>query len=97
MNIDSSKLLGIEIFSVLSILPHVIWLTLYGASRRRPIDARPVLRWLKILRWVGWGFGVALGLLALARGHFPNLRVGDVHVLDGALVPGELAEAPIYS
>jgi hypothetical protein len=71
MNIDSSKLLGIEIFSVLSILPHVIWLTLYGASRRRPIDARPVLRWLKILRWVGWGFGVALGLLALARGHFP--------------------------
>lgn len=71
MNIDSSKLLAIETFSVCSVSPHIIWLALYGASRRWPIDPRPVLKWLRILRWVGWGIAIPLGLLALARNHFP--------------------------
>jgi hypothetical protein len=71
MNIDSSKLLAIEVFSAFSVLPHIIWLALYVAARRRPIEARPTLRWLKILRWVGWGFGIALFTLSLVRDHFP--------------------------
>jgi hypothetical protein len=71
MHIDSSKLLAIEIFAAFSVLPLIIWLALYLASRRWPIDARPILRWLKILRWVGWGFGMALCTLTLAREHFP--------------------------
>jgi hypothetical protein len=71
MNIDSSKLLAIETFSVFSVLPHIIWLALYGASRRWPIDPRPVLKWLRILRWVGWGIAIPLGLLGLARNQFP--------------------------
>src|SRR6266542_4308585 len=71
MNIDSSKLLAIETFSVFSVLPHIIWLALYGASRRWPIHPRPVLKWLRILRWVGWGIAIPLGLLALARNQFP--------------------------
>jgi hypothetical protein len=71
MNIDPSKLLAIETFSALSLLPHIIWLALYIAARRRPIEARPILRWLRILRWVGWGLGIALFTLSLARDHFP--------------------------
>jgi hypothetical protein len=71
MNVYSSKLLAIETFSVFSALPHIIWLALYGASRRRPIDLRPALKWLRILRWVGWGISIPLFLLALARNQFP--------------------------
>jgi len=71
MSIDSPKLLAIEIFALFSLLPHIVWLSLYVASRQWPIDARPTLRWLKILRWVSWGFAGTLCLLAVARNHFP--------------------------
>jgi len=71
VSIDSSKLLAIEIFALFSLSPHILWLSLYVASRRWPIDTRPILRWLKILRWVSWGFAGSLFLVALARNHFP--------------------------
>src|SRR4051794_27844378 len=71
MNIYPSKLLAIETFSVFSVLPLIIWLALYGASRQWPIDSRPVLKGLRILRWAGWGIGIPLGLLALARNQIP--------------------------
>ncbi|MGA8188947.1 MAG: hypothetical protein WB776_13530 [Candidatus Sulfotelmatobacter sp.] len=29
------------------------------------------MKWLRILRWVGWGMGIPLGLMALARNQFP--------------------------
>ncbi len=76
MNIDSSKLLAIETYSGFSLSPLIIWLALYGASRRWPIDPRPVLKWLRILRWVGWGVAILLGLLALARDQFPSYGLG---------------------
>jgi len=71
MNIGSSKLLAIEVFALFSVLTHIIWLSLHVASRRWPIDARPILRWLKILRWVSWGLAGTLCLWAVARNHFP--------------------------
>jgi hypothetical protein len=71
MSIDSSKLLAIEVFALFSFLPHIVWLSLYVAFRRWPVDARAILRWLKILRWESWGFAGILFLLALARNHFP--------------------------
>ena len=71
MHIDPSKLRAIETFSIFSALPHIIWLTLYVASRRWPIDPHPVLKSLRILRWIGWGLTIPLGLLALARNQFP--------------------------
>ena len=54
MNIGSSKLLVIGVLALFSLLPHVIWLSLRVASKRWPIDARLILRWLRILRWVSW-------------------------------------------
>jgi len=32
MSIDSPKLLAIEIFALFSLLPHIVWLSLYVAS-----------------------------------------------------------------
>ena len=71
MSIDSSKLPAIETFFAVSLLPLFVWLAIYMAARRRQIQARPTLRWLRVLRWVGWGFGIALLTLSLARDHFP--------------------------
>ncbi len=71
MNIGSSKLLVIGVLALFSLLPHVIWLSLRVASKRWPIDARLILRWLRILRWVSWGLAVTLCIETVARGHFP--------------------------
>jgi hypothetical protein len=88
MNIGSSKLLAIEVFALFSLLPHIIWLSLYVASKQWPIDARPILRWLKILRWVSWGLAGTLGLLAVARNHFPIYGLAMSTFSTGLSFPG---------
>jgi len=50
----------------------IIWITLYGATRWWSIGLRPVLPWLRILRWVGWGLAIALYIAHFARDHFPS-------------------------
>ena len=71
MHIDASKVLAIEISSPLIVLPFIVWLALYVAARWWSFDLRPVLPWLNMLRWVGWGLAIALLILSLARDHFP--------------------------
>jgi hypothetical protein len=71
MNIDASKVLAIEITSTFIILPLILWLTLYVAFRWWSINPRPVLPWLRTLRWLGWGFGIVLLLVHLANDRFP--------------------------
>lgn len=71
MHIGASKVLAIEISSPLIALPFIVWLALYVAARWWSINLRPVLPWLNILRWVGWGFAITLLTLSLARDHFP--------------------------
>ena len=71
MNMDASKLLAIEISSAFVALPLVLWFTLYLAARWWSINSRPVLPWLRILRWLGWGFAIVLLFVHLANDHFP--------------------------
>jgi hypothetical protein len=71
MHIGASKLLAIEITSLFLALPFIVWLALYIAARWWSINLRPVLPWLNILRWVGWGLGVALSLIYLGLDRFP--------------------------
>lgn len=72
MSSDASKVNAIEFTSAFFALPLVFWLAMYVAACCWSINWRPVLPWLKILRWVGWGCGVALILTSLARNIFPD-------------------------
>jgi hypothetical protein len=72
MRIDPSKVAAIEFASAFVALPLVFWLAMYVAARWWSINWRPILPWLKILRWVSWGCGVALGFASLARNIVPS-------------------------
>ena len=71
MNIDGSKVLGIEVMSALIAAPMLVWIALYGASRWWSIGLRPALPWLRTLRWASWGLAIALYITHFAREHFP--------------------------
>jgi hypothetical protein len=71
MSIDASKMAAIEFASAILALPVVFWLAMYIGARWWSINWRPILPWLKILRWFSWGCGVALFLASLARSAFP--------------------------
>ncbi len=70
MSFDPFKVLRLEITLILTFLPLVIWLALYLAYRWWSFNSRSMLPWLRTLRWTGWGFGVLLFLLSVAREHF---------------------------
>jgi hypothetical protein len=67
---DGSKF-TIEVASALIALPFIVWLALYVAAGWRSIGLRPLLPWLRILRWVGWGLAIALYLTHFAHDGFP--------------------------
>jgi len=71
MNINASRTAAIEFLSFFLVLPLVIWLALYLSTRWSSVNPRTVLPWLRILRWIGWGLAVAVGILELAKGRFP--------------------------
>jgi hypothetical protein len=71
LQMDGSKLLAIEVTSALVASPLIVWLALYLAARWWSLGLRPVLPWLRVLRWVGWGLGIALYLTYFARDRFP--------------------------
>lgn len=71
MSIDPSRFAAIEFASAAIALPLVFWLTMYWAARWWSINWRPILPWLKILRWVSWGCGTGMVLISLARSVFP--------------------------
>jgi hypothetical protein len=70
MNLDGSKMLSIEIGSVLALTPLAVWLALYVAAHWWPIDLRSVLPWLRTLRWVAWGLAIVLLATHLVQDHF---------------------------
>jgi len=72
MSIDASKVAAIEFASVVLALPLAFWFAMYMASRWWAINWRPILPWLRILRWFSWACGVALFLTSLARSSFPT-------------------------
>jgi hypothetical protein len=69
--IEGHRALAIEIGSALMTFPLIIWLALYLAARQWSVSLRPILPWLRILRWLGWGFGLALFFVHLDRDTFP--------------------------
>ena len=78
MSVDASKVAAIEFTSAFIALPLVFWLAMYMATRWWSINWRPVLPWLKILRWISWGCGAALLLTSLARNVLPAANFGAV-------------------
>ena len=60
------------------VLPLILWLAMYLAARWWSINWRPILPWLRILRWLGWGFGSVLVLASMVRNVFP--------ITDGVLI-----------
>jgi hypothetical protein len=71
MSISPSKVLAIEICLPIIALPFVIWLALYVIGRCSSTNLRPVLAWLKGLRWVTWIAAILLLFFSMAREHFP--------------------------
>lgn len=71
MSIDPSKVAGIEFALAVSALPLIFWLGIYWAARWWSINWRPILPWLRILRWIGWGCGTAMFFISLTRSIFP--------------------------
>jgi hypothetical protein len=68
---SGSKVLSLEIGSLLITAPMIVWFSLYVAALQS-MKLRPVLPWLRVLRWVGWGLGIVFFLAALARNSFPT-------------------------
>jgi hypothetical protein len=66
---NSSKVAALEFLLLLAPAPFIIWLALFVAARRS-INLRPVLPWLRILRYLAWGVGITLGVVWLATGRF---------------------------
>jgi len=71
MPVDPLRVSRIEIMTTLIVLPLVIWLALYFAHRWWSVNLLPALPWVKMLRWIGWAFGVTLLLLSLTGGQLP--------------------------
>jgi hypothetical protein len=71
MDFHGSQVLAIEIGSVLTLAPLIVWLALYVTARWWSIDLRPALQWLRMLRWVAWGSAVVLLVAYMVHGHFP--------------------------
>ncbi len=90
MNIDGSKVLAIEITLALMAVPFLVWLALYAAARWWSVGLRPVLPWMRPLRWIIWISGMALGFIHLARDRFP---VGYGIVMIGLSVGLSLPES----
>ena len=67
MSIDPSKVCALAVLA----LPLAFWFAIYWAARWWSINWRPILPWLKSLRWVSWGCGTAMVLIPLARRVFP--------------------------
>jgi hypothetical protein len=74
MSIEAFKVVAIEFASAAIALPLIFWATMYGAARWWSINWRPILPWLKFLRWVGWGCGTAMVLISLSRSASPVKR-----------------------
>ncbi|HEV2400107.1 MAG TPA: hypothetical protein VGS27_24425 [Candidatus Sulfotelmatobacter sp.] len=87
MSIDASKIAGIKFTLAFFALPLISWLAMYLATRWRSVNWRPILPWLKILRWVGWGCGTALFLTSLARNVFPVYGVIILGFSAGLSIP----------
>lgn|SRR5579871_826074 len=80
MSIDPSKVARIEFGWAMFALPLIFWVGMYWAARCWSINWRPILPWLRILRWVGWGCGVAMFFISRTRSIFPP---GDALVVLG--------------
>ena len=68
---SGSKVLAIEIGSILVTAPMILWVALYLGSRQS-INLRALLPWIRVLRWLGWGLGILFFLAALTRNRFPT-------------------------
>ena len=68
---DSHKILAIEISATVFVAPIIGWLALYVAAPWGSLGLRPVLPWLRVLRWAAWGLAIALSVAYLADNHFP--------------------------
>jgi hypothetical protein len=71
MNLYGSRVHRVEIYLALSASPLIVWLALYVTSRLWSVNLRPILPWLRTLRWVAWGLAIVLLLFYLAHDRFP--------------------------
>ena len=60
MRFGGSKVLAIEIVLAFTIAPLVVWLALLTFARQWPVALRPIVPWMRLLRWVCWILGLAL-------------------------------------
>jgi hypothetical protein len=66
---NASKVAALEFILLLAPAPFIIWLALWIAARRS-INLRPLIPWLRVLRWLGWGAGLMFGFAWLATDRF---------------------------
>jgi hypothetical protein len=75
MSFHPSRLVTIEVVTILIVAPMVFWLALYAAARLWSFALRPLFQWLRILRWTAWILGMAL-VLAYVIGDVVPLAYG---------------------
>ena len=75
MSLHPPRLVAAEVVAILMVVPMLLWLALYAAARFGSFALRPVLPWLRALRWTGWILGMAL-LVAYVIGDVLPLAYG---------------------
>jgi len=78
---------GTVVFIAFVLAPFILWLALHEADRWWSVPLRPTLRWMRILRFLGWGIGIALGVVGLAHNRFPVYGMACFAFSGGLLFP----------
>lgn len=87
MSIVPSKVAAIEFALASFALPLIFWLTMYWAARWWSINWRPILPWLRTVRWISWGFAAVLLLLGLGDANFSWLGFAMLSFSAGLCIP----------
>jgi len=78
---------GTVIFLAFVVAPYVLWLGLLAVSRWSFVRFRPGLRWMRILRFLGWAIGILLSVVALAQDRFPVYGLACFALSGGLFFP----------
>ena len=87
MSIFENRLFIRIIVLTLIAAPMILWLVLYLFAGDYPRDLRKILRWIRVLRWIGWGCGSIVFVIALLWNVSVFFAVGLVTFSSGLALP----------
>jgi predicted RND superfamily exporter protein len=60
MNVEGPKLVKAAIGLLIGTAPLLFWIVLYAGAKKWPFDLRPLVPWMRAVRYVTWGCGLVL-------------------------------------